>query len=96
MSFILREREERRKRERRDLKMDLLIDEARRFGALSGDPVRSEKEFIGKIRSIQNHFSDDEQALAAAQALSRSIRDAVEPENLPVSTIDPKMILELL
>lgn len=96
MSFILREREEKRQKQRRDLKIEMIKDEARRYGASMKDPEKSEKEFIYKIRAIHSLFREDLIACQAAQDISTDLRKMPFGGALPMVSVDPETILNLL
>ena len=96
MSFIVREFEDQRKRERDGLKHSLLKSEAIRFGASSIDPIESEREFLHKFKKIRSRFKCNDDVIAATENVCSQLKAQSFMLEMPFRDSEPKTILDLL
>ena len=96
MTLRILEFEAKRRQERYGMKISLLEDEARRYGASSKDPKRTEKEFLFKFKVIRSTFKNEDDVLKATESVRDRLSNRNNSNELPIKNIETQTILDLL
>ena len=96
MTLKILEFEARRRQERYGMKASLLKSEARRYGASSKDPEKTEAEFLYKFKMIRSTFKNDDDVLKATENVSSKLKRSNMFRDLPIKPIESQTILDLL
>ena len=70
--------------------------QAKRYGDATADPQSSEEAFLYKIKAIRSQFKEGEDYRGATHGFVSNLKKIPATGGLPVSNIDPSLLLELL
>ena len=94
MSLIIKEIHARREKERSIIQTEMLKNAYRRWA--SSEPLeQSEEAFMYKIRALRSQF-DSSRATKTTEDVCQNLRDIPEAGNLPIRSLEPSLILDLL
>lgn len=98
MTFRIREHQQRRQQELEKTQNEMILQEVRRYSRLKeGQSIEdAEQAIIYKVKAMRSHMKSNSEAIAATAAIVRSIKDNPIKTQLPISQIEPSLLLELL
>lgn len=96
MTLRILEFEAKRRQERCVMRLSFLEDQAKKYGASSKDPERTEKEFLYKFKVIRSTFKNEDDVLKATESVRDRLSNSNSYNELPIKQMETQTILDLL